>query len=437
MELTRRRLLMTSLFGGGLLGLRSLATGIPLSFFLNPRRALASPAPMNPQYILLNTSERGDPLNANVPGTYLSSAIGHPQDPRMSPTQLTLAGAPFTAALPWTQLPQALLDRTCFFHHATYTVVHADEANVLALGGATAGHQMFASLLASQLAPALGTVQTDPIVLGPRPTSEDLYYSGGPEPIISPSALASLLAPPQGPLGQLTRMRDQDLDSLNALVKAEGNPAKSAFIDRYALSQQQVRALSEDLLSALASIPDNGPASQVTAAIILIRMNVSPVVSINIPFGGDNHGDPGLGMEVHETVSGTATLGQIWTQLTAAGLQDKVSFLSLNVFGRTLSAATSANGRQHNANHHVAVMFGAPFRGGVIGGIEPVGDDLGATSISSATGAGVPNGGGDIPFAQTMQSMAKTFGTGVGVSADFLQQNIMGGQSVPAALAAG
>ena len=41
MELTRRRLLMNSLFGAGLLGLRSLATGIPISILANPRRALA------------------------------------------------------------------------------------------------------------------------------------------------------------------------------------------------------------------------------------------------------------------------------------------------------------------------------------------------------------------------------------------------------------
>ncbi len=442
MDLTRRRLLLGALLGSGMWGLRSLATGIPVPLLRNPRRALRQPtvekmAGPAPQYIIFNTSGDGDPLNANCPGSYVNSMVGHPTDPSMAPTTLSLAGKQFTAARPWSLLPQALLDRSCFFHHGTYTVVHSDESTVLSLGGFTANHVMFASLLASQLAPVLGTVQTAPIVLGPRQTSEDLYFQGQPQPIISPSSLATLLAPPTGPLGQLTQLRDNDLDRLNALVKAEGNPAKSTFIDQYALSQTQVRTISENLLSALEAIPDDGPTSQITAAVILIQMNVAPIISVHIPFGGDNHGDLSLVAETSQTVSGVATIGQLWSQLVTAGLQDRVSFLSLNVFGRTLLANTSANGRQHNDNHHVAMMFGSGFQGSVIGGIEPVGTDLGAMSISSATGAGVPDGRGDIPLAQTMQSMALTFGAGAGVDPCLLGQNIIGGLPVRPALAPG
>jgi len=41
-DLTRRRLLMNTLFGAGLIGLRSLATGIPISVLANPRKAFAA-----------------------------------------------------------------------------------------------------------------------------------------------------------------------------------------------------------------------------------------------------------------------------------------------------------------------------------------------------------------------------------------------------------
>jgi hypothetical protein len=442
MELSRRRLLMNTLFGAGLIGLRSLATGIPLSILANPRKALAGGNPGSSgntaaQYIIFASSGSGDPINANVPGMYLNPQIGHPTDPSMAATSLTLAGKSFTAARPWSQLPQALLDRTVFFHHGTYTVVHPDEGKVLALEGNVAGNEMFVSLLASQLAPQLGTVQTEPIVLGPRNTSEDITFQGRPQPILSPSALASLLAPPTGPLGTLTSLRDQDLNRLNALFKSSGNKAQGAFIDQYVQSQAQVRALSESLLTTLEGIADNSAASQVTAAVTLIRMKAAPVVSINIPFGGDNHVDTGLATETAQTVTGVATLGQIWSQLVAAGIQDQVSFLSLNVFGRTLAASTSTNGRQHNENHHAAVMFGAGFQGGVIGGVEPVQGDFGAMSINSATGAGVPNGGGDIAFGNTLQSMGVTFGAGAGIASSFLTQNIAGGSIVPGALATG
>ena len=41
MELSRRQLLLSTLFGAGAVGLRALATGLPASFLLSPRKALA------------------------------------------------------------------------------------------------------------------------------------------------------------------------------------------------------------------------------------------------------------------------------------------------------------------------------------------------------------------------------------------------------------
>ena len=77
--------------------------------------------------------------------------------------------------------------------------------------------------------------------------------------------------------------------------------------------------------------------SQIIAAIALIQMNVSPVITIHIPFGGDNHSDTGLANEAAQTTSGMASIAQLWTSIPAA-LQGKVTFFTLNVFGRTALA---------------------------------------------------------------------------------------------------
>jgi len=189
------------------------------------------------------------------------------------------------------------------------------------------------------------------------------------------------------------------------------------------------------LLGTLAAIKDNSPDSQVAAAVVLFRMNVSPVVSIHIPFGGDNHTDTLLANETKQTVAGVATLGNLWTQLNSAGLQDKVTFAMMNVFGRTLSAkAGNTNGRDHHGNHHVTVLIGKPVLGGVVGGLEAYKNDYRAMSLDSQSGAGIP-AGGDIPFSETLASVGKTLGAASGVDRAFLDQNIRSGKPAAAALA--
>ena len=87
---TRRRTLQATLLGAGMVGLRALATGLPPSFLLNPRRAFADGTACGTngqaQYIIFNTSGQGDPLNASVPGTYDDPNIVHSPDPAMAPT---------------------------------------------------------------------------------------------------------------------------------------------------------------------------------------------------------------------------------------------------------------------------------------------------------------------------------------------------------------
>ena len=423
MNLSRRRLLLDTLFGAGFIGLRSLATGIPIAMLADPGKASAATvcdATSDPQFLLLSSSGDGDPLNANVPGTYGFADISHPTDPLMAPASPDpTTGLTWQAAAPWAGLPAEMLMRTCFFHHGTYTVVHPDLGKVMTLQGFVSQHEMLVSLLAQQLAARLGTVQPEPVALGPRSASEGITVGGRPQPILSPSALASLLSSPTGPLGQIQKIRDADLDRLNDWYRQNGNAAQKSFIDRYALSQKEARDISETLLTSLASIKDNSPDSQVTAALILFQMKVSPVISIHIPFGGDNHTDAALARETRETVAACATLGNLWNQLVALKMDCNVTFATMNVFGRTLT--NSAGGRNHHGDHHVTVMMGKKFKGGVVGGIELSNNDYRATAI------------GSVPFAETLSAMGKTLGVGCGVSSEIMDLAIRGGQAISGA----
>src|SRR4051794_24178037 len=212
--ITRRQALLTSLFGTGLVGLRALATGLPVSFLLNPRRALADmpasgcPDTSKAQFIIFNTSGQGDPINANVPGTYEDAKIAHSADPTMAPTQFTIGGKTLTAAAPWAALPQAVLDRTCFWHLMTNTPVHPKEPDVLQLMGRTYAGEMLPSLLAKQLAPCLGTIQAQPLCLGATTPAEGLSFAGSALPIIPALALKSTLTSAAGPLTDLQPLRD-------------------------------------------------------------------------------------------------------------------------------------------------------------------------------------------------------------------------------------
>jgi hypothetical protein len=432
MTMTRRQALLSTLFGAGYVGLRALATGLPPALLMNPRRALADgtacAARDKAQFIILSTSGQGDPINANVPGTYADAKIVHPADPALAPTSLSIGGQSYTAAQPWSTLPQSVLDRTCFWHLMTNTPVHPREPDVLKLMGAIAPAEMFPSLLAAQLAPCLGTIQTQPITLGASTPSEGLSFAGQALPIIPPLALRATLTNPAGPLSNLQALRDQTLGQLGDLYRSGASPAQKAYLDALVTSQKEVRNIRQELLAALASITDNKIGSQITAALTLIQMNVAPVIAIHIPFGGDNHHDAGLQQEVTQTVAGVAAIGSLMAQLQSAGLQDKVTFMSLNVFGRTLGPGNS-DGRQHNANHQVSITIGKPFRGGVIGGLGPVQNDYGALPIDSKSGAGVS--GGDIAAVDTLASFGKTALAAIGADASA----ISGGKVIAAALA--
>lgn len=427
---------MGALFGAGYAGLKGLATGLPPSFFLGERQALAA-APKTPQFLILATADSGDPLNANCPGSYVAGVENNP-DPAMAPVSFKLGTVSTKAAKPWSALPAELRARMSFFHHRTYTNAHVEYPTVAALQGAAkaqggVGPEMLVSLFAQEAAAALGTVQTEPVALG----QEQITFGGHPLDHVDTNSLKSLFTEPDELGKNLQALRDQQLSAVYQSLQTDGSNAQKSFLDRYALGREQVRKLGDGLGALLARLPvdpaqRNSPMDQVIAAAALISMKVSPVITLHLPFGGDNHGDSDLADERDQSVASIAALGQLWTELTSFGLQDRVTIASLNVFGRTLKRS-STGGRNHNQNHHVLMMAGAGVKASVIGGPVPLADDFAASAIDSKTGAA--RDGGDVKPEESLESAGKTLGAAMGFSQDLLDTRIISGKLVPAALA--
>jgi hypothetical protein len=282
--------------------------------------------------------------------------------------------------------------------------------------GKVAGNDMLVSAYAKLLAPCFNTVQSEPIALGAgRNGSELLSYSGRTLPSVTPTQLKQLLTGSKtDPLVKLRTIRDDTLNQLNALAKSDGTMVQQAFLDAMALSQTQVRMLASQLATTLNSISSDNAQGQAKAAAALIAANVTPVVTIHLAFGGDNHSDASLQAEADQHVTGVQGIQNVMDELANLSLLDKVTFATLNVFGRNLNSIAkteSRTGRDHYGNHSVMMMTGKNIKPGVIGGIT--GSALLASAIDSTTG--MPSASGDIAAGDTMVAAARTLGVALGI----------------------
>jgi hypothetical protein len=430
----RRHLLQSWLFGAGAVGLRAMATGLPVSFLLNPRSVRADDAcGAGPQYLILSMSSNGDALNCNVPGTYdlpstfAAGTVNHsnPSDGSMAPSSLTLSGTKWTAAKPWAGVPGDILARTVFFHHLTGTANHGEMGRVFELFGALRRGQWLPSYYAATLRSCLNTVQAQPVTIG----GEQLSFGGQYLPKLTPSGLKAVLAPPQDLAAQLQGLRDDTLNRINSALQDNRAQTKveRAYLDNMALAQSDLRTMVQQVATDLSMISGDDANNQVLAATLLIKMNVTPVVTIHLPFSGDNHTDSDFANEATQTISSINNIKTLITRLKNYGLQDKVTFASMNVFGRSFD---TLNGRGHNASHAVSLMIGKAFKGGVVGGLVPGGH---AASIDSSTG--MASDGGDLTAADSLAGLAKTLGVGLGLTEAQVNDQITSGVVVRGALA--
>lgn len=413
----------------GTAGTAAIATGLPPGFLRAPlARAELTPAGER-QFLILASSDRGDPLNANCPGTYDHPEITHPADPGFAATAINLGGTATTAAQLWSTLPQWVLDRSCFVHHSTRSAVHSEMPKILRLMGASQRNEMLPSLIAADQAEAMGTIQAQPVNVG---KNVNLTAGGVALPRIQPTALKQLLTASTGPLADLRGIRDRHVDEIHAILKRDGTTEQRRYLDARAQSREDARKLADDANAIFDGVVDDSAAGELLAAIALFRLGVTPVVSVSIPFGGDNHSDVDLQEETDQHGDGIEAIATAMNALETHGMRDEVTLAILNVFGRNL-VGDPAGGRDHWSQHAVSLLVGSRVRPGVIGGLEPADGDFRCTGIDSGSGMSVP-GGGDVPYEQTLAATGKTIWAAVGADCATIDTEIGQGRVLTAAL---
>jgi len=366
-------------------------------------------------------------MNANCPGSYHE---GIENNPLLTPVDFSLGEVMTQAAEPWSLLPERLRSRLAFIHYQTNSAAHIEYRSTMTFHGSVKnaagnGSEMFSSAIADLSHESIGTLQPEPLPL----CREILTVKGQPLQNLKPTEIKSLFADDEGTFTQFQSLRDQVLDGLYSDLRVSGTRTQRRFLDQYALSREQARSLGENLGGLLEALPtnadeSNGPLDQVVAAVALAKLKIAPVITINIPFGRDNHQDSTLAVEAEQTRSGVATINSLWEELERAGLTEQVTFATMNVFGRTLSR-NGAGGRNHNRRHAVMAAFGPQVRAGVYGGALANGS---CSHIDPMTGAAIDSGG--ILPEHSMESMGKSLAVALGHSRDVAEVRIRGGQVI-------
>src|SRR4029078_12321795 len=105
------------------------------------------------------------------------------------------------------------------------------------------------------------------------------------------------------------------------------------------------------------------------------------------------------------------------TARAGVSLRERVTFATLNVFGRNLNGiqkVTDRTGRDHYGNHSVMVMIGKHLKPGGIGGVvAATNGTYSAGDIDSATGGVVT--GGDISAAKSQAAAVRQPGAALGL----------------------
>ena len=266
----------------------ALLSGIPSD------KALAQAAEQRqPQFLIMNLSQDGDPFNASCPGVYDTGLDGvlHNQQESMAPTPFQLGAQQVVAAKPWSDLKTSqsrAVDRMAFVHHSTRTNIHPQFGAVMSLMGSSRGEngenmsEYLPSILAQGLFSELGTIQSQPLNLsGPR-----VDFRGQTLNQTQPNTLGRLFPTVSGVNSQLRDMRDADLMKLHNALKTSGTTKQQDWLESQASSLSELRQLDEVLVQGFSEITENTPEAAIDAAILAFKLNITPVATIGIPFGG-------------------------------------------------------------------------------------------------------------------------------------------------------
>ena len=143
----------------------------------------------------------------------------------------------------------------------------------------------------------------------------------------------------------LQPLRDQTHESaLRRCTRTGRARPSSSTSTRWSPRSSRCATSTRACSTTLDSIADNTADSQMVAAIALIQMNVSPVIAVHVPFGGDNHRDIALADRDRGDGVRGADHREPDAALQTAGLQDKVSFMTLTCSGAPSVPATPTAG---------------------------------------------------------------------------------------------
>jgi len=452
--MNRRDMLLRSSFAFGTVSMQSLVTGLPTSFLMGLSQNAMAAEPQDYKYLVMSHMQSGDPVNTNVPGTYPAidqneddplSLIDHPKVDQLgdraagfeTPIEFNLGDQMVKAAQPWSTLTDDLRKRFAFWHHGTFVNAHPDFPSVRRLNGAAKaenGREVdeYNELICQETKLGLGTLTGQPIsVGGTRVSADDVEI-----PILKPTDIRDLFQSQISDLDKMIKLRSRYLDRAYAQVKSNGSPAQLKFLEQYAKSQADANEIGDSLGGLITGINGTDSINQAKMVVALLQINISPVLTMGIGFGGDNHADANLTDELTATVSAIPAINTLWEELKKARYQDRVVFASLNPFGRDL-IRNDVGGRDHNGGHHAMFTFGPSIKGGVVGALEPTvykGEIVNFHAKGIHSESGLSDGQLDIQASETLVSVGKTLAKAVGISDERINERLDGGKIIRGAL---
>ncbi|MEO1582143.1 MAG: hypothetical protein AAFR91_09850 [Pseudomonadota bacterium] len=382
--MNRRKFLTGSTASFVGLSVRSLLTGLPPAFFLTGQLRAQD---AGRKFAVIAQSGAGESVNGAGPGSFDSPDFIHPSD---SATDLTrvIDGRTFSAAdlgattdylgganpVRISRCFEALgpmQDNMAFFHHRTGFGIHpqfqlAQKIDGRLKGDDGRGQEELPAAIAQENATALGTLTDRPIVLSGNATFQDAPLGS-----YSPTSIRELVlsaVSSEVPAEMFSATRNYLIDEVYQGTRESGDPNQQRFLDEYVVSQNQATEVAERLLDEVNAIDDDGMASQMKMAAIIIKLRLAPVVVVDYRLSGDNHVGNGMTVEAEHTLNMMADYREFYDFAVSNGVWNDLLYATVSVFGRSMNE--TGNGRGHNGSLSTGLLFGGHLTRKVVGGID-------------------------------------------------------------------
>lgn len=445
-KLTRRQIFNGSLSAAAGISLRSVATGLPASFLLTG--TMPAQAQTSSKGLILSFSDDGESFNCIGPGMYSSDS----NDPRYgierlavhsTPVDISLGDVQTQAASPFGNLPQGLLDRTCIFNLRTNVNGHPEGPDVRGMNGVLKDPDgRFAEEIQSAIMQELvssnlnqGSTLLKPFVMRTGGKLGRIAYEGQALTKYEPFDIRNLYLGGSASydLDDMKRLYDSAIDTIYKDIKSNGTPAQKRYLDEHAATRAQAATLGDSLGQLLTDVTGNTFLDQFRVAVAMMKVNLTPVVTVQYAYSLDNHGD--VEIELDRTEESVENLSVLWQLLNEHSLTETVTYATWDVFGRT-TRINGQGGRDHLNSHCLNMIMGAGVKPGIVGGQEhhtrSGKPEIRASGINSITGLSTNP---DITTDETLSAYGRTLMASLGISEERIDVRIPHSKTVSGALA--